>query len=400
MKPVRHPRVFLLLDPAETYDAALLRGISAFSASGAGWRIGRTPPFWEKITASSLLDLITASRPDGLIMIERENMESFRRLRIPLVVSPYLRPRLPGCINIVTDHFAVGRMAARHLLELGFRHFGFCGYEGMFWSQERGAGFQSGLRQAGHHVEFFPARRGARETHAEEEARLTAWLRSLPGPAGVFAALDMRAWQLAELCAAAGLEVPGRIGIVGVNNDELLCGLSPFPLSSVALSAERAGFEAARLLDDRIRGRESRRSRNVVVHPVHVQPRASTDLLEVGDAPLVKSLRFIRRQRERPVGVDDVAAAAGISRRALEKRFHAHFRRTVLSEIHRVRAETFAALLRETDLSVADIAERMGFPGAEHVARFFRKRFGVSPLAYRRASTDPGKFAGFSLPAA
>jgi LacI family transcriptional regulator len=384
MRPVRTPRVFVLLDPAETYDAALLRGISAFSSAGAGWRILRTPPFWEKITGSSLLRLITASHPDGLIMIERENMEPFRRLGIPLVVSPYIRRRLPGCTNIVTDHAAVGRMAARHLLELGFRHFAFCGYEGMFWSRERGAGFQSGLRQAGHHAEFFPARRRAQETHAEEEARLTAWLRSLPGPAGVFAALDMRAWQLAELCAAAGLEVPGRIGLIGVNNDDLLCGLSPFPLSSVALSAQRAGFEAARLLDDKIRGRGSRRSRNVVVHPVHVQPRASTDLLEVGDAPLVKALRFIRRQRERPMGVAEVAAAAGISRRALEKRFHARFRRTVLSEIHRIRGETFATLLRETDLSVAAIAERMGFRGAEHVARFFRRHCGLTPLHYRR----------------
>jgi LacI family transcriptional regulator len=396
MQQVRTPRVFVLLDPAETYDAALLRGISSFSSSGVRWRIFRTPPFWEKITESSLLRLITASRPDGLIMIERENMEPFCRLGIPMVVSPYIRPRLPGCINIVTDHAAVGRMAARHLLELGFRHFGFCGYEGMFWSRERGEGYQSALRQVGHHVEFFPARRCAKETHAEEEVRLTAWLKSLPGPAGIFTALDMRAWQLAELCADTGLEVPGGIGLVGVNNDELLCGLSPFPLSSVAISAERAGFDAARLLDDRIRSRGSRRSWKVVVHPVHVQPRASTDLLEVGDASLVKALRFIRRQRERPIGVADVATAAGISRRALEKRFHARFRRTVLSEIHRVRAETFATLLRETDLSVAEIAERMGFPGAEHVARFFRKRFGVSPLAYRQSSADPGKFAGFS----
>ncbi|MDO4929791.1 MAG: helix-turn-helix transcriptional regulator [Bacteroidales bacterium] len=52
------------------------------------------------------------------------------------------------------------------------------------------------------------------------------------------------------------------------------------------------------------------------------------------------------------------------------------------------------ALLRETQMSVGEIAEELGFAYANHFTRMFRKRTGISPLAYRRlqaASQPPGK---------
>ena len=74
------------------------------------------------------------------------------------------------------------------------------------------------------------------------------WLRSLPKPVGLMAGIDERSQQIAEACKAAALSVPDQVAILGVDNDEIICHLSNIPLSSVALTAERGGYEAAELL--------------------------------------------------------------------------------------------------------------------------------------------------------
>ena len=78
------------------------------------------------------------------------------------------------------------------------------------------------------------------------------------------------------------------------------------------------------------------------------------------------------------------ARAAGISRRALEKRFRDSLGRSVLDEVRRVRTDQIARLLVETELPVAQIAEQLGFADAQHIARYFRSAKAMSPLAYRK----------------
>ena len=53
---------------------------------------------------------------------------------------------------------------------------------------------------------------------------------------------DDYAQQLVVACKAARLHIPDQVGIVGVDNDELVCELSSPPISSVAINFERAGF--------------------------------------------------------------------------------------------------------------------------------------------------------------
>ncbi|MCX7868275.1 MAG: AraC family transcriptional regulator, partial [Limisphaera sp.] len=109
-----------------------------------------------------------------------------------------------------------------------------------------------------------------------------------------------------------------------------------------------------------------------------------TDILAVDDPALARALQFIRDHAREPFLVDDVARAAGISRRALEKRFRRLLGRSVLHEIRRVRTDQIARMLVETDLPVAEIAQRLGFTDVQHVARYFRAAKGMSPLAWRK----------------
>ena len=66
-----------------------------------------------------------------------------------------------------------------------------------------------------------------------------------------------------------------------------------------------------------------------------------------------------------------------------EHRFLKLVRRTPHAEIIRIRMERAGRLLRETDLSLAEIADRAGFADANYLSVAFKKQMGVSPRAYR-----------------
>jgi LacI family transcriptional regulator len=219
---------------------------------------------------------------------------------------------------------------------------------------------------------------------------MARWLQSLPKPLGLMAANDDRARQVVEACKIAGVLVPSEVGIIGVDNDEVVCGLSDPPLSSVAVNFDRAGYEAASALDCLMKGKGPVPAR-IVVHPTHIVVRRSTDVVAVEDKSLAKALRFIRgTSRWEELAVAVVAHNAGISRRLLEKRFRRELGCSVLDEIRRVRTEKMAQLLVDTQLPVREIAETLGFGDLQHSARYFRSVKKMSPLAYRKA------YAGYS----
>ena len=213
---------------------------------------------------------------------------------------------------------------------------------------------------------------------------MARWLQSLPKPLGLMACNDDRARQVAEACKLADVSVPGQLGIIGADNDEVVCGLSDPPLSSIAVNFDRAGYEAAGTLDSLMAGRVPVPGR-ILARATHVVVRRSTDFVAVEDDAVAKALRFIRaaiRGQELNVGV--VARNAGVSRRLLETRFRRELGYSVLDEIRRVRTDKIAQLLVETLMPVREIAEALGFADIRHFARYFRSAKGMSPLAYRK----------------
>jgi LacI family transcriptional regulator len=247
--------------------------------------------------------------------------------------------------------------------------------------------FTDRIQQAGWTCENFaiPPFSG-RMSPMRERSLIARWLQGLPKPVGLMAANDDRARQVVEACQLAGTTVPSEIGIIGVDNDEVVCGLSDPPLSSVALNFERAGYEAASALDSLMKGKGGEVPARIIVHPTHIVIRRSTDVVAVEDSSIAKALRFIHGPASRqPMTVADVARHAGISRRLLEKRFRRELGCSVLDEIRRMHTDKMAQLLVETHLSVREIAETLGFGDAQHFARYFRAVKKVSPLAYRKA---------------
>jgi LacI family transcriptional regulator len=91
----------------------------------------------------------------------------------------------------------------------------------------------------------------------------------------------------------------------------------------------------------------------------------------------------------RKIRVPDLAAAAGLSRRILQDRFKEYLGRTPMEEIHRCRVEQVGRLLVETNMSVGEIATATGFEIDAHVARYFARQAGITPLAYRKKHRVP-----------
>ena len=372
----------VLIDSARAYERALLSGIARYSQLHGPWIFFHKPPFWETRPRKSLIaELRTV---DGIILIECSYLPEILKLRVPVIVSNYATERISGLPNIVSDHRAIGRMAADHLIERGFRHFAFCGYGDYFWSNQRGEGFQQRVQEAGYNVHRYdPSGIRKRILWKKEQQFLMEWLRSLPKPVGLMACIDERSQQIAEACKAAALSVPDQVAVLGVDNDEIICHLSNIPLSSVALTAEKGGYEAAELLDKLMRGRRNTKTL-IEIKPSHVVTRASTDVLAVEDPHVSRAAKFISDNCRHTLHVADVAKAAGLSRRVLEKRFRTALERSINGHIRQCRVQLILKMLTASDMTVLEIALSMGFSDAAHIARYFRSETGMSLVEYRR----------------
>ena len=208
------------------------------------------------------------------------------------------RPPLPGTSRIVTDQRPIAVAAADHLLALGFEQFAFCGYSGVYWSDDRQRRFAEYLAASGREVIAYQetsARSHAFDTRVELDALLhtadlVRWVRELPRPVGLMACNDVRARQVLTACDEAGIAVPDDIAVVGVDNDEVVCMFCNPPLSSVDQDVQRLGYEAASMLDRLMRGKSC--PQDVVLElSVHVQSRASTNVLAVADPELREVVR-------------------------------------------------------------------------------------------------------------
>ena len=84
-----------------------------------------------------------------------------------------------------------------------------------------------------------------------------------------------------------------------------------------------------------------------------------------------------------PLGVDDMARAAGLSRAHFSREFRHAFGESPHAYLLTRRLERAAALLRMTDRSVADVCFSVGLQSVGSFTTSFTRTYGMSPTAYR-----------------
>lgn len=379
-------KVLLLTEGTSTFARDLLKGVAEYSQLHGPWAFYRESlaPFYRYNSDPKSLDYLRRWNADGIIIRSKNSqiIEKALSLKIPTIAcDDNQNPQIP---NVISDYEMVGRMAAEHLLERGFRHYGYCGFDHMTWSRERGVFFCKAIAEAGHrvHAYAYPKSR-KRRLWENEMPLLTQWIRALPKPVAIMACNDDRAHHVLICCNLAGLHIPQQVAVIGVDNDLLLCDLANPPLTSIALNTRKAGFEAAGILDRMIDG-ETLAGERIYVRPTHVVTRRSTDTLAISDKYVTGAIEYIRKNAREPIQISTVADSVSISARVLYDKFMHHLGRSVHEEIRRVRVEDIAKMLLGTDLPVKQIAQLFRFSSSEHIARYFKAATGMTPLMYRK----------------
>ena len=288
------------------------------------------------------------------------------------------------------DDTSIGKLAAQHYLDRGFRHFAYFSNSDNPYFNPRRDSFVQTLQAAGVGCAIGPtAAQNSRPEQSTEHAG--RWLASLPRPLAVMTAWDFEACEAILACRSAGLRVPEDVSVIGVDNDETLC-LAIWPhLSSIATPAKRIGFEALRLLRDMITNKTPPPPEPVLFASPEVIVRGSSSETAVDDPEVAMAMNFIQSHLAHRLSVTDLVEHTAISRRALERRFLKALGRTPMEEIRRARVERAKRLLIETDLSLAEVARRSGLVRQQRLCSVLKADTGRTPLQFRSSARPEEK---------
>jgi len=277
--------------------------------------------------------------------------------------------------SVLNDDFTIGVMAADYFMNKGFQKFIFFGQTSIRYSTLRGEGFAHRLAQRNQHCQVFHPNYQGREP--------MEWLNDVPVSTAIFCSDDVLAFRLMQTCIERDIPVPQHVAILGCDNDETFCLSGTIGMSTILLASERLGYTAAELLDGMFKGQQAP-SEPILIPPLSVISRISTDMQSVRDELVRKALRYIQNNVHRNLQVSDLLKHLNVSRRTLERRFQSKLGHSPHHAINRVRVEMAKRLLEATEMKMDDIAQNCGFSEARILYRNFRMITGVSPAKYRK----------------
>jgi LacI family transcriptional regulator len=201
----------------------------------------------------------------------------------------------------------------------------------------------------------------------------------------LFAVTDYRARQVLDACRQMGVRVPQQVAVIGVDNEEVICVHVQPQLSSVARNNQQEGYHAAAMLDRLIHSKAVDAVEEMIP-PLGVVARESTDTVAFKDSRLSAAVEYLNKHIEDPIGVQQLAAHVGVSRRWMEYAFRDALGESPYQYIRNRRLRLAQHLLEEEpDTKIYQVARRTGFSSAEQFSMAFGQEFGVSPREYQRS---------------
>lgn len=387
MKHSRRPRVALIVETSKAYGRGVLRGINRYVRSFGPWSIYID----ERGLWDPLPEWLRRWKGDGLILRTPDRRMVRAALRTEAKVVYLGEQRDLDLPMVHPEDAPIAHYAADHLWQRGFRQFGFVGIRGVSWSDSRRDAFRVKIAEAGGTLDVleFPAWPRASGPWEQDQHRLVEWIAERPKPVAVMACYDVIGLRVLDACRQADLAVPEEVAVLGVDNDEIVCDLADPPLSSVAHNLDQIGYEAAALLD-RLMSGGTAPAEPILMGPLRVVTRQSTDTIAVADPVLARALRFIREHACDGIGVSDLGRETHLSRRTLERRFFRELGCTPHEEILRAQLDRVKRLLAETDLPLEAIAGKTGFAHTSYMVALFRRKTGQTPGAYRKTIRAQG----------
>ena len=377
---VKAPRVLLVLG---WYDYRLHRGIEKY-AQEQGWRLS------EDLAREKVIPW--GWDGDGILAwlgVGDDLAEFVFHAGKPTVDFSFRRPQLKFA-RVLEDTTGAAQLVTDHFLARGFRNFLFYSDAENWVYNERGNAFIKSLKDAGRQAEWLcwhksPAHRVDRKAWKRKREWLAAELKRAPKPVGVFAASDGLALEVLETCEAGGIAVPDEVAIVGAGNSLLAVDAMHTPVSSVDTNLEVLGYRGAEVLDRLMRHKPSP-AVPLRVPPARLIVRKSSDLVAVNHPGIARALRFMWEHCHEPIGVDDLAQTAAMSRRSFHEMFVTHLGRSPGAELQHIRIELAKRLLAESDEKMEAIAEKSGYQSSNSLWVAFRQATGLTPKQFQTES--------------
>ena len=345
---------------------------------------------------------------DGILMcgVRREIVREFLRIQpchppivlciyTPLLKTEEVLSKIGG--TVLLDNEAIGRQAADFFLGHGLQHFAFIAnsiYREQIAGELRSAAFEGRLRAVlGEHMKFerfFAGFVAENEDFWEaDEGDLERFLLSLPLPCGIFVNSDREAVNVLSTCRQLGLDIPGQIEVLGVNNIYGLCEHIKPTLSSIFPDHRQCAEKAVEMLLALIADPDlPPERRNVRVSDNRLVERGSTASQRDFGHIASRVREFVRVNACNGIGVMDVVNHLGVSRRVIEKRVREATGQSVLDMIQKVKLENVCRLLEKTELSITEITMNSGYGLSSNLGKLFRKTFGMSMRDYRAKNSQ------------
>lgn len=297
--------------------------------------------------------------------------------------------------SVFPDMARTGQAAALHLLERGCTSFVWAPFVDDTANRLQFEAFNAVIRQRkGCSCQILPPahRRIGQAWHDN----WTEWSRSmatlcrdvLPGT-GLFAFNDCLSAKVLAAAVEMGIAVPDSLAIIGAGNNPFECESADITLSSVDPNFEEMAEQAATLLYQLLDG-ITPLQRAVAVPPKGIAARQST-VTHRSDYPRIEhAIAYVLAHCADPsLCVSTLAEAVGVSRRQLERDFRSGKGCTIRAFIEEARILRASQLLIEhPQTKIMTIAESIGISDPNCFFRKFRKRFGVTPTAFRRQANS------------
>ncbi len=387
-------RVAYLSRDVGAYSEHVALEIAHFAANHGNWRT--LIAYLGEIGLQDIAD----GKVDGVIIGHWEDAQTLAALaktRIPVVTTPYFEDNTQFA-QVIPDDYAVGVLAAEYLMAKGYRVFAYYGMNAAYiswpWEKLRRAGFIDTLAKRGAKPHIFDnaVPDWWKFQDDRQQDALRSWIQKLPRPAALFACMDRFAYEAVRMARDAQVRVPNDLAVCGVDNIQWICMLCEPRLTSIPLNPRQIGREACRVLNDMMHGGPAHPP-PVLIPPLPVVQRASTDFTAFEDTDVAAAHQFIHQHAHQPICVQDVVDKILVSRRSLEMRFRALTNSTLQDEIWQAHVNRARQLLIETAKPMWKIAMESGFRSETVFNVMFRKAVGCTPTAYRRngGNLSPGE---------
>lgn len=374
------PHIAVLVDTSSGWGRRIIRGIANYGLKHGPWQLAV-----EERGMQEHMHLLPDWDGDGIIarISDQSLLNELIATGKPVVNVSAIELGGTDLPRVTSDYSIVAQQAVEHFRERGFSNLAYCGPNDLNYVKRHCTSFTEAAAKQDLPCHIFHSKlKGRKRTWHNEKMELQAWLENLPKPIGILAWGTSRARELLTACSESGLSVPEQVAVLAGDDDDLLCEVCSPPLSGIITSAEPIGYEAARILDSLLRCAKAPKA-PVLMPPLGIHLRQSSDTLAIEDKLLSQAILFIRENAHRCIQVSDVADEVGISRRSLERRFESVTGRSPAREIQQAHLKRAQHMLKNTDLSIADVAANCGYGSTEYMIGVFRKTFGRTPLKYR-----------------